>query len=167
MANETVLQRAVAGLDHGRKLRNLLLQPRLQLKLPLYLLLLTAAFALLLWIVLHQGFQGVYELILLQSGVDEEIRNIVKYQSGALVIVVTTMLIVYVLGTIGITVGYMHKLVGPTKAFQRHISELKNGVYSSRLTMRKNDAFSEVAQELNELAEILEHKHQRGQSKAA
>ena len=42
--------------------------------------------------------------------------------------------------------------IGP---FRRHIQAMKNGDYSSRVHLRKGDAFVEMADDLDELAGVL------------
>jgi signal transduction histidine kinase len=51
-----------------------------------------------------------------------------------------------------------HRFIGPTVAFRRHIRDLANGEYTKRVTIRRGDAFAEVAYELNRLAHILENR---------
>ena len=159
IANDSVARSSVFATDERRRARNLLLQPSLQLKLPIQLLLLTAFFAVLVGTVLYFGFDNLYDFVTMQGVIGEQLADAVKHQSHAITTVFISMLVAYVLLTIGLSVAYLHKLVGPTVAFKRHINALKNGLYASRLTLRKNDAFLEVAVALNELAEILESKH--------
>lgn len=59
---------------------------------------------------------------------------------------------------------YTHRMVGPVVAFSRHVRELARGNYSSRVKLRKADAFQAFAEELNVLAQGLE---QSSQSKKA
>lgn len=159
MINDSVSLKSIATFDTKRKTKNLLLEPSLQLKLPIYVLTLSFVLAMLTWIVLYKGFEGLYEFAMLQGDIGKQVGHIIEYQSRAVAIVIACLLITYVVLTIGISIAYLHRLVGPTRAFRRHIIELKKGNYSSRLTLRKNDAFGEVAGDLNELAEVLENKH--------
>ena len=47
------------------------------------------------------------------------------------------------------------EVIGPTVAFKRHIRALREGNYDSRVVLRKGDAFDDVADELNLLAQAL------------
>ncbi len=163
MANSSVVQTSIVTSDERRKARNLLLQPRLQLKLPVQLLFLTAIFAVLVSVVLYFGFESLYKFVTMQGVMGEQLADAVRHQSHAIAIVFASLLVGYVLLTIGLSVLYLHKLVGPTVAFRRHINALKKGDFSSRIKLRKNDAFSDVATDLNELAEILERRYARVQ----
>ena len=53
--------------------------------------------------------------------------------------------IAYVLGVYFLCLGYSRKLVGPQIAFRRHIAAIESGDYSSRIVLRKGDAFDDVA----------------------
>jgi signal transduction histidine kinase len=68
------------------------------------------------------------------------------------------LLIFYVLTNMGVTIIFTHKLVGPTVAFRRHIRMLTEGRYDYRTTLRKGDAFQEVADDLNHLSAHLSGK---------
>lgn len=163
MANSSVVQTTILTATERRKARNLLLEPRLQLKLPIQLLLLTAFFAVLVSVVLYYGFESLYEFVTMQGVMGEQLADAIRHQSHAIAIVFVSLFVGYVLLTIGLAVLYLHKLVGPTVAFRRHIEALKNGDFSARIKLRKNDAFPELATDLNELAEILERRYARVQ----
>ncbi len=113
-------------------------------------------FAVLLWVILYKGFDGIYEFVMLQGEVGKQIGAVIKFQTQNVIVIFSTLTIAYILITVFLSMIYLHKMVGPTIAFRRHIDALKSGNYDSRITLRKNDAFTEVAQELNELAEVLE-----------
>jgi signal transduction histidine kinase len=108
--------------------------------------------------VLIFSFRRLFELILDLTDLRHEVMDVINSYmlelSGKLLLVV---LVYFVLNVI-VSVVYTHRLVGPTVAFRRHIRALCDGLYNSRITLRKNDAFSEVAEDLNRLAEVLDKK---------
>lgn len=70
---------------------------------------------------------------------------------------------------VGVTVGVCifsfflsiiitHSMVGPVYVFERHIRNLLKGEYKSRINLRKNDEFKDLAGLLNDLATQLENK---------
>ena len=144
--------------QRNRRVRNLLLQPLLQVKLGLYSILLALLFVVVFTSVLIFSFRRLFELILdltdLRHEVMEVINSYMLELSGKLLLVV----LVYFVFNVVISIVFTHRLVGPTVAFRRHIRALSEGLYNSRITLRKNDAFSEVAEDLNHLAEVLEKK---------
>ena len=66
----------------------------------------------------------------------------------------------YLLLNVILSVYFTHKMIGPTIAFRRHIRALGCGDYTSRVYLRRGDAFVEVAEDLNRLAEVMETKAQ-------
>lgn len=57
---------------------------------------------------------------------------------------------------------YSHRIFGPTVPIRRQIDLLCQGNYDSQITLRKNDEFHDIAEDLNRLTAVL--KNQRGQS---
>jgi len=141
-----------------RKFKNLLLKPLLQVKLGLYSILLSSLFVVTFCSVLMVSFHRLFELILDFTDLRQEVIDVI--QSGLYGIAGWLILIVavYFLASVLLSVVYTHRLIGPTIAFRRHIKALTEGNYDSRIQLRKNDAFVEVAEELNRLAEVLGQK---------
>jgi len=142
----------------NRKLKNYLLQPLLQVKLGLYTILLSVAFALVFSSVLLLSFQRLFELILDLTDLREEVLDIINAYLIDIGGWLLAIIIIYLFVNICVSIFFTHRLVGPTIAFRRHIKALRDGNYNSRITLRKADAFSEVAEDLNNLAETLQRK---------
>ncbi len=70
---------------------------------------------------------------------------------SALFALVATMLFVVVRRT--------HKMYGPMVNINRFVSELQKGNYAVRISVRENDDFQGLVQELNVLAERLDSRH--------
>ena len=68
------------------------------------------------------------------------------------------LLVVFALLVVLATSIYTHRLIGPVLPLMRHVRALQEGRYSHRLTLRSQDAFQELAGELNGLAELLENR---------
>ena len=142
-----------------RKLSNFLLQPLLQLKLGLYLIALATLFSMLVAYLLQRNFSRVYDMVLELTDAKEEVILILSNYISDALFVVAACISIYLFITIVLSIIYTHKMVGPSYAFRRHIANLEQGKYTSRVTLRKHDAFMEVAADLNRLAETLEKKH--------
>ena len=67
--------------------------------------------------------------------------------------------LIFVVACAMVTIILTHRLVGPAYAFRRQINELASGRYDARIRLRENDAFTEVADDLNRLAETLQREH--------
>lgn len=146
-----------------RKLSNYLLQPLLQIRLGLYSILLSLGFGCGVLAIIYVNLHKFYDLVLELTDLRDEVTKILNsYIQGALGWIVLATA-VYFLITVAVSIFFTHKLVGPTYAFRRHIRELTKGNFRSRVTLRKGDAFQEVAQDLNELAVKLEEQARRAQ----
>ena len=83
-------------------------------------------------------------------------------QTQHYLVVSSALLVGYALAMGGASVAFVHRLTGPTVALRRHVRALKSGDYSSRVVLRGGkNAHCELAELLNELAEVLEREHQR------
>jgi len=152
----------ILGYHERRKARNLLLKPAFQLKLSIYILILSATFgSLALWVG-DVAFKNVYVLLLedathrmyFQQVIDEQVRNVMR--------VSIALFAGYIVLVIAVTAIFTHRLIGPAVAITRHIRALKEGLYAHRVRLRKNDELEDLADELNELAEILEQERAGG-----
>lgn len=141
-----------------RRLRNYMLEPMLQTKLGLYMIILTIVFSVLFGVLLEAGLGRLYEVILDLTDLPDEVRNIVSDHVTKLSGWLSFFILVYALSVILVSIIYTHRLVGPTIAFRRVLRDLNEGRFGSRVVIRKGDAFAEVANEINRLADKLEKK---------
>jgi nitrate/nitrite-specific signal transduction histidine kinase len=140
---------------HNRKLINLLLQPLVQLRIGMV----NAAISLLFvgglgwyaWDRLHQ----ITEVITTLTQADDEISKLISSYLANVAVVAGVTAGAFILISLAATVWMTHKLVGPTIAFRRHIAALLDGKFGTRLVLRKGDAFTEVADDLNRLSDFL------------
>jgi methyl-accepting chemotaxis protein len=135
-----------------------LLKPMLQLKVGIYHVILGTCFVFTLIGVLHSQwirFRTWLELTELRTMIDSEVMAYV--QSTALWVGLATIIFLGV--SVVITILTTHRMVGPTVAFQRHIQALIAGNYDARTNLRPDDAFQEVAADLNALSEVLRKRH--------
>lgn len=152
--------RRIIGLGQQRKTANLLLQPSLQLRLPMYFLLITMVFAGLMAFVISSAYRSFYLAIAAEQ--PAYLTNILSAQTDDFVVVSGVVTAGYLLTVLVIAIIHSHRMVGPTIALQRQVEALKNGDYSARVTLRRNDAFGELADDLNELAALLEQGDKPG-----
>lgn len=140
---------------HDRKVANLLLKPILQLKIGFVQSVLSLSFVCGLgwysWAKLHQLTDVVSTL----TQADEEISAMISSYLSSVAGVAAGSAVVFVLVTISVTIMMTHKLIGPTVAFRRLIKELLQEKFGAKITLRKGDAFQEVADDLNNLSEFL------------
>ncbi len=146
---------------HKRKLSNFLLQPLLQIRLGLYAIILSLGFCVSVVGIFYFNFYRFYDLVLELTDLRDEVTEILQSYVQGLTLWLGVILGVYFILTVTVSIFFTHKLVGPTYAFRRHIRELMRGNYTSRVVLRKHDAFQEVADDLNELAATLEQTRRR------
>ncbi len=136
-----------------RKTVNLLQQPAVQLKLPLYVLAITIGLALAIGAQGYVAYDRIIGLMVAQQ--PEPVATLLSGQTRDFITISAAITVAYALLVLVVSVVYVHRMVGPMVAFRRHLEALKNGDYGSRVNLRKNDAFMELQDDLNELAEIL------------
>ncbi|MGE0173447.1 MAG: hypothetical protein AB7T49_11690 [Oligoflexales bacterium] len=141
-----------------RKLRNLLLQPLLQIKLGLYSIALAIFFSFLVTGLLYLNLFRFYSLVVELTDLGEEVNSILRDYLTQSTYWLMLCAFIYILLNIAVSIIFTHRLVGPTYAFRRHIQNLKKGDYNSRINLRRGDAFAEVADELNDLALQLKNR---------
>ena len=136
-----------------------LLEPSVELRLPLYLGLATVAFmAAFTW----NGFAAFERMAQFVLVDDPEIRKLLWGQTRAFLVVSGTIVTGYILVVFGTCLAFTHRLIGPRVALGRQIEALKNGDYSARVQLRDGDvAFQNLARDLNDLGQILERAEKR------
>lgn len=141
-----------------RKVKNLLLQPFLQIKLGLYSILLTIALVAGLSWTLYVKLGQFADIVMQLTDVQEEVSRLLSVYVAETWLLVGIILGVFLIVSISISIVFTHRMIGPTIAFRRHIRTLAAGDSSIRTNLRKGDAFQEVAEELNLLSEVLAKK---------
>ena len=146
--------RSLFGFDSRRAFRVLQLGP--QIRLPLYLLLITVAFMSAFAWHTHSAFAKLYAMVM--TSVPESYQEQIFSQTQDFSIVGAAILGGFVLVMLGFCVAYTHTLLGPTIPLRRHVQSMKDGNYQARNKLRESDAAHQgLADDLNELASILQH----------
>lgn len=151
----------MTGQRYKRKLSNYFLQPLVQVKLGLYAIILALGFCLSMVAVFYVNLHRFYDMVLELTDLRDEVTAILDSYIQGIVTWIILGTIIYFALTVLMSIFFTHRLVGPTYAFRRHIRELSKANYKSRVCLRKADAFSEVAEDLNQLAEVLETRSNR------
>ena len=141
-----------------RSIKNYALQPLLQVKLGLYSILLSIAFSIAVSVILYVNLGKFTSIVLELTGVEDEVKDLlIQYMAPAKLQLGFAMFL-YILITMVVSIKYTHSLIGPTVAFRRHLRLLAEGNFQYRTKLRPGDAFSEVADDLNKLSEVLQSK---------
>ena len=158
-------------MKHPRKLKNYLLRPQVQLRVGFYFIVISIIFAFIIGWVFTSQFGNIYETILDLTDVREEVIDIVDQHIREAMFWLIVICVGFVCINITLAVWYTHRMVGPAVAFKRHIDEIIAGNYDAKTTLRRGDAFHDVALRLNTLSDNLsgklpehEHEHDPAQS---
>jgi len=152
--------------EHRRHKINLLLRPALQLKLPAILLIVTLGFVALQVAHTQFAYGKLFEIVFEEAGHPLFLEDLLREQTSDYLEVTSAFSLLYILVVTILSVTYAHRMIGPMVPIRRQIEALKNGDYSARATLRKRDAFVELAEDLNELAHMLE-EHGKGREPPA
>lgn len=147
------IRQRIAEPERRRTIR--LVRPGVQLKLAAYLIAVSFCFAGLVafnsWSAYGRLLEGT-----LSAAPAPFAKDIVE-QTRPYVNVSLALLLGYVIAMLGVTIAYLHRVVGPIVALERHLRALQRGEYGSRVALRSSDhLYAELADQLNELAQRLE-----------
>ena len=145
--------------DRGqRQVRNYLLQPPFQVQLVVYNVVLAIAFAgAVVGVLWRVKTRLAYRMDIV--GVPAGLRDSLEAGLKDSAVWLALLGLIFVVACAMVTIILTHRLVGPAYAFRRQINELTSGRYDARIRLRENDAFTEVADDLNKLAETLQREH--------
>lgn len=141
--------------EKKRRLRNYLLAPNLQIRIGIYFVLISTLFVLCGAFLLYRELSELFGLIVNLTGVETEINEVIQTYLADVKWQAYGLAVFFVIVNTGASIFFTHRLVGPTIAFRRHAERLIAGDFSSRIRLRGGDAFVDVADVLNELAEKL------------
>jgi len=154
--DQSILKRL--GFNEHRKARGLLLKPVLQLKLALYVLLLSLTFVLITVLFGKLYFEQTFVTLIENTTQAEYIQAVITRQIHDFKSLSLLLLAVYAVLMVVLATVYTHRMIGPTLPILRHVKALQDGFYSHRVKLRRYDCLQELADELNTLAETLEKR---------
>jgi signal transduction histidine kinase len=102
---------------------------------------------------------------MVMTSVPESFQEQIFNQTQDFSIVGAAILGGFVLAMLGFCIAYTHTLLGPTVPLRRHVQSMKDGNYQARNKLRESDAAHRgLADDLNELASILQHAQKNTRS---
>jgi hypothetical protein len=138
------------------------IQPREQLKLAAYLILVSAMFAGLEAFNSWSAYGRIAQHTL--SFAPEAVAMSVREQTQSYFNTSLALLAGFVFCVLVLATGYVHRLLGPIVAFERQLRAMRSGNYSARITLRGGDhVYAQMADQLNQLAaQLQESDRSRG-----
>ncbi len=130
-----------------------LVEPELQLRLPLLVVGVTVAFAVAA--TLHSWWAYSQLLRSVPSAPDGYLE-LLGDQTRNFMGISFLFLVAYGFVVVCLCIAYLRRVVGPVVAFRRQVESLRRGNYKARNTLRAGDPFGDLSDDLNDLAQALE-----------
>jgi methyl-accepting chemotaxis protein len=138
-----------------RQLKNILINPRYQLKYIFWLsvtgLLLTIINCSIFYVFIRENYSILVELVPMPANVKDQLYAELFQIIGYLALV--SLLFLILVGCLGMFLS--HKTAGPLYHFKRVFNEIKGGRRDARIMLRPGDDFQDVAQAFNEMMNSL------------
>lgn len=118
----------------------------------------SVAIAFVLMVLVALSFKSLVERWQETAAVDPEIARIFETGLVPVFALIAFTMILMALLVMFLLIRSSHRFYGPLVPIQRHIENLINGNYNSRLVLRQGDELTELRDSLNRLAEALGKK---------
>lgn len=152
MGAEASSERPSLLADARRSVR--LIQPGVQLRLAIWVLAISLAFFLFFAWHGYYAYSDLHAVVMASASSSYEVQF--QEQTRTFLMVSTSIVLGYVFVMLSVCIAYTHRLLGAVVPLRRQVQALKNGNYRMRVQLRKSDdAFLGLADELNELTQLL------------
>lgn len=142
----------------NRKLKNVLINPRYQLR---YVFWLSATALFLITVnaaVFYHYISENYSVLVELSPMTEEAKGLLYSELRRILFLLGGASLVFVVLTSILGIFYSHRTAGPLYHFNRVFKLIASGKTDSRVVLRPNDDFREVAQSFNEMMDKIVDK---------
>ncbi len=151
-----------AGIDNqsGRRLlRNFIIRPGVQIRYLVYILSVGLVFMLVMFsfmlMTLTRMFSQAAQIANIEYDIQLAIQNAII--SAWIVFALSCIAFAGLSAVIGILLT--HRVFGPIVPIRRHLAALKKGNYKQVTQLRQHDELKEVADDLNQVSELLEKRY--------
>lgn len=138
-----------------RSLSGMMFQPVIQLKIAAYNALIASIFSLVLALLFYKNLEMFANTFIDHTQADDQTISQVYHHIEGVRIWALLVLIGYIGVSVAVSLRITQQMVGSTVGFRRHIRAIANGDLSKRISVKRGDAFQDVAEELNYLTESL------------
>ncbi len=139
----------------NRRSRIGLINPQRQLRIAFYSMGGGITALMLFCIYLLMSLENSFQNMLANAQVPTEVSDSLLDQVGSAQLQVSFAGLLLLACAVFIGIKVTHRVYGPVVQIRKHIANLIAGDYSSRVQLRDHDHFTELAEELNLLAEKL------------
>ncbi len=144
-----------------RTLGGMIFQPVIQLKIAAYNALAAALFSLVLSLLFYKNLEMFANTFIENTQADDATISQVYHHIEGIRVWALLVLMGYIAVSVAVSLKVSSQMFGSTAGFRKHIRALANGDLSKRISVRKGDAFQEVAEELNFLTDSLAKARER------
>lgn len=142
-------------MNNRRQLKNILINPRYQLKYIFWLsatgLLLTVINCTIFYVFIKENYSILVELVPMPENVRNQLYSELFQIVGYLALV--SFIFLLLVSALGLFLS--HKTAGPLYHFKRVFTDIKSGRKDARIMLRPGDDFQDVAQSFNEMMNTL------------
>lgn len=145
-----------------RSIKNIMVDSRFQLTYVLYFISFGLISATIVIAIVSHFQKKFFELVM--SASDKDVSPALFLGFGGIMqdmaITLAVFVVSYSIVGVGLAMLLSHKIIGPTTAIKKFISDLKDGQFGKQLHLRKGDELRDLESDLNELSKILKEKIQ-------
>ena len=150
-----------------RELKNWLISPVVQLRIVSHIILVMVFFTLASLVFSYIAWNQVLALVIEMTDIPSQVRIYLEKHFFTFYLGLVGLLVLQFSIVALLLIVHTHRFVGASFAIRRFIREkLKLGDLSGKVSLRKNDYLSEIAQELNELTEVLSSENKAKDQKS-
>ncbi|MCB1692929.1 MAG: hypothetical protein KDI19_09195 [Pseudomonadales bacterium] len=142
----------------NRKIKNLLVMPRLQFRLFGYYVVTGLLFFGAVVVFAYQKLLRVQELMNASPEMNFDVQIQVNQLMYEVVQVTLFGFVVYIVLTSVIALIVSHRIAGPIVAITAFIDQLRQGNYDYKRSLRPHDELTDVMDALNDLAPVLKER---------
>ena len=144
-----------------RTVTGMMFQPVIQLRIAAYNALAAALFSLALSFLFYKNLEMFANTFIDTSQADDATISQVYHHIEGVRVWALLILIGYVAVSVAVSLKVTQQMVGSTAGFRKHVRAMANGDLSKRISVKKGDAFQDVAEELNHLTDSLAKTRER------
>ncbi len=147
-------------MANRRKLKNILLQPRLQFRYAFKFFVFSALTIGAIQLISYFLVTNVVQRVLTEAGGQSEmLAPVIDLAIRTELLRSAWMLPLVCIAALAFTSKMLHRFIGPAVPIKRHIDQLTAGEYGSECRTRGNDEMQDVVASLNALSQSLEARH--------
>ena len=144
--------------NNQRKLKNLLINPKFQLRYVVFTTMWGLILVLINAFIFYHFISENYEVFIELNDITDEAKKVLYQELYQIIYILISSSIIFliIIGLFGIVLS--HRIAGPMYKFRKTFKEIKEGNTNLRIHLRPNDSFKEVASEFNTMMDSLVKK---------